>query len=187
MLYEDFWKSSCDWRKTTIYRSVTNTIENKKSGRRKWLTRKQMIPIFDNDEAVVDGIILRKRSDPELLETECRQHPEVPSMFQYLVLVEDSEEASETDRIMDKFFTTEKERDHDDDDSSSSDGSDDDDESSDDESGTDGGSKKRKKKPARKDLKKSKAIFLALLVPAGSIVMHGSTCTCTNIIYIYIH
>ena len=110
MLYEDFFKSSCDWRRTTIYRSVTNTIENKKSGRRKWLTRQQMIPIFDNDEAVVDGIILRKESDPELRETECRKHPEVPSMFQYLVLVEDSEEASETDRIMDKFLHNRKGR-----------------------------------------------------------------------------
>ena len=175
MLYEDFFKSSCDWRKSTIYRSVTNTIENKKSGRRKWLTRQQMIPIFDNDEAVVDGIILRKESDPELRETECRKHPEVPSMFQYLVLVEDSEEASETDRIMDKFCTTERDGD-DDGDSSSSDGSDDDDESTD----SDGGSKK-KKKTTRKDSKKRKAMFFwHCIVPAGRIViMHCSTCTCT--------
>mmetsp|Transcript_84046 Transcript_84046/g.133226 ORF Transcript_84046/g.133226 Transcript_84046/m.133226 type:complete len:589 (-) Transcript_84046:34-1800(-) len=153
MLYEDFWKSSCDWRKTTIYRSVTNTIENKKSGRRKWLTRKQMIPIFDNDEAVVDGIILRKRSDPELLHTECRSHPEVPSMYQYLVLVEDSEEASETDRIMDKFSTTERDNGDDDDESSSSDESDGDDDSSDDESGS---KKKKKRKTKGKDSKKPK-------------------------------
>ena len=55
MLYEDFWKSSCDWKKTTIYRSVTNTIENRRSGRRQWLSRKQMLPIFDPDEGIVEG------------------------------------------------------------------------------------------------------------------------------------
>lgn len=107
MLYEDFWKSSCNWRKTTIYRSVTNTIENRKAGKRQWLTRQQMLPVFDNDTSVVDGIITRKRSDKELLATEVRQHPEHPSLYQYLVLTEDYEEASESDKIIDKFMVTE--------------------------------------------------------------------------------
>lgn len=182
MLYEDFWKSSCDWRKTTIYRSVTNTIENKKSGRRKWLTRKQMIPIFDNDEAVVDGIILRKRSDPELLHTECRSHPEVPSMYQYLVLVEDSEEASETDRIMDKFSTTERDNGDDDDESSSSDESDGDDDSSDDESGS---KKKKKRKTKGKDSKKPKAMFFWQLAPGGSIYIYIYIICTVKYMYMY--
>ena len=149
MLYEDFWKSSCDWKKTTIYRSVTNTIENRRSGRRQWLTRKQMLPIFDHDEGIVDGIILRKRSDPELMASEVRKHPEVPTLSQYLVLTEDHEESNEIDRIMDKFSLQERDQDQgssdDSDDSSSDQGSDsDDDESS-----------KKKKKSKTKGKKKA--------------------------------
>ena len=156
MLYEDFWKSSCDWRKTTIYRSVTNTIENKRSGRRQWLTRKQMLPIFDNDEGIVDGIILRKRSDPELMASQVRTHPEVPTLSQYLVLTEDHEESNETDRIMDKFSLQERDQDSDDSDDDSSDqGSESDDDDDDDESSCD---KKKKKKPTKtKKGKKNKA------------------------------
>ena len=155
MLYEDFWKSSCDWRKTTIYRSVTNTIENKRSGRRQWLTRKQMLPIFDNDEGIVDGIILRKRSDPELMASEVRTHPEVPTLSQYLVLTEDHEESNETDRIMDKFSLQERDQDSDDSDDDSSDQGSESDDDDDDESSCD---KKKKKKPTKtKKGKKNKA------------------------------
>ncbi len=103
MLYEDFWACGGDWKKSYIYRSITNTLENKRTGKRKWLTRKQMIPIFDNDETVVDGVILRKTSDQELRKSEVRQHPENPKVRQFLVLVEDEEEATETDKILDKF------------------------------------------------------------------------------------
>lgn len=108
MLYEDFWACGGDWKNSTIYKSITNTLENKKTGKRKWLTRKQMLPIFDNDEKVVDGVILRKTSDQELKKTEVRNHPENPKVRQFLVLVEDEEEATETDRILDKFSMSTK-------------------------------------------------------------------------------
>ena len=143
MLYEDFWKSSCNWRKTTIYRSVTNTIENKRTGKRKWLTRKQMLPIFDNDEDIVDGIILRKRSDADLMETEVRAHPEHPDLSQYLVLTEDQEEAKESEKIMDKFMVRERDRGSDSSDSSQS-------ESSGDESSSDDDSDDRKASSSKK-------------------------------------
>ena len=51
---------------------------NGKKGCRRWLTRKAMLPYFQNDAKVVDAIILRKESDPQLLESECRDHPECP-------------------------------------------------------------------------------------------------------------
>eukprot|EP00438_Fugacium_kawagutii_P021620 Skav212204 [mRNA] locus=scaffold754:755188:756150:- [translate_table: standard] len=130
MLYEDFWKSSCDWRKTTIYREVTNTLENKKAGCRRWLTRKQMLPIFDNDEGVVDGIIMRKCNDPDLAATETRKHPEEPCLMQYLVLTEDWEESAETNQIWEKFQMKERDRSNaSSDESSSRDSQDDDDDS----------------------------------------------------------
>eukprot|EP00438_Fugacium_kawagutii_P020286 Skav228958 [mRNA] locus=scaffold2141:10535:12342:+ [translate_table: standard] len=151
MLYEDFWKSSCDWRKTTIYREVTNTLENKKAGCRRWLTRKQMLPIFDNDEGVVDGIIMRKCNDPDLAATETRKHPEEPSLMQYLVLTEDWEESAETNQIREKFKMKERDRsDASSDESSSRDSQDDDDDSD----SSDG--KGRKKGSKRKESKKKK-------------------------------
>ena len=153
MLYEDFWKSSCNWRKTTIYRSVTNTIENRKAGKRQWLTRKQMLPVFDNDGDVVDGIITRKRSDKELLATEVRQHPEHPKLYQYLVLTEDYEEATESDKIIDKFMV----KDTGDDSDSSDTVSSSDDESSVDDDDEDEGRRKGSKSKASGSRRKSKS------------------------------
>lgn len=153
MLYEDFWKSSCNWRKTTIYRSVTNTIENRKAGKRQWLTRKQMFPVFDNDAGVVDGIITRKRSDKELLKTEVRRHPEHPNLFQYLVLTEDYEEATESDKIIDKFMV----KDTGDDSDSSDTVSSSDDESSVDDDDEDEGRRKGSKSKASGSRRKSKS------------------------------
>lgn len=65
-----------------------------------------MIPVFDDDESIVDGIIHRKCNDPELRANEVRKHPEEPSVLQYLVLVEDHEKA-EKEKIMDKFKISE--------------------------------------------------------------------------------
>ncbi|CAK9096915.1 Uncharacterized protein SCF082_LOCUS45481 [Durusdinium trenchii] len=140
VLYEDFWASGCEWQRTTVYRTVTNKMENKKSGKRKWLTRGQMLPYFENDEAIVDAIIHRKMADDELRAEEVRSHPEIPSVYQYLTLVEDEEEATESSSIMDMF---------------KSDGS----ESGSDSESTDSNSsegKKRSKKDKKKKDKKKK-------------------------------
>ncbi|CAK9034090.1 Uncharacterized protein SCF082_LOCUS20749 [Durusdinium trenchii] len=61
--------------------------------------QQQMLPFFDNDPAVVDAVILRKKSDPELCKNEIRPHPENPSVMQYLVLVEDEEEAKKKGEV----------------------------------------------------------------------------------------
>ena len=61
-----------------------------------------MLPIFE-DAAVVDGIIHRKMSDPELKKAEVRNHPELPQLKQYLVLVSDEEETTEATKILDMF------------------------------------------------------------------------------------
>ena len=61
---------------------IMKTIRSKKSSGaracRKWLTRKQMLQYFDNDEDLAEKIIVRKESDQELLKAECRDHPECP-------------------------------------------------------------------------------------------------------------
>ena len=112
---------------------IMKTIRSKKSSGtracRKWLTRKQMLQYFDNDNDLVEKIIVRKESDPELLKEECRDHPEctgwnewhamrffaiilgfcvsLPTcregLRQYLVLVEDEEMAAEAIEIDDLF------------------------------------------------------------------------------------
>lgn len=108
MLYEDFWSCGGDWKKSTIYKSITNSFTNRKTGKRKWLTRKQMLPYFDDDMSVVDAVVLRKKTDPELKKAEIRDHPENPKLKQYLVLVEDEEVATESEKIADKFLLKEK-------------------------------------------------------------------------------
>ncbi|CAK9069703.1 unnamed protein product [Durusdinium trenchii] len=166
VLYEDFWASGCEWQRTTVYRTVTNKMENKKSGKRKWLTRGQMLPYFENDEAIVDAIIHRKMADDELRAEEVRSHPEIPSVYQYLTLVEDEEEATESSSIMDMFKATESKntgrgRGHESDSSDSEDS----DESDGSESGSDSestdsnsseGKKRSKKDKKKKDKKKDK-------------------------------
>ena len=140
-------------------------MENKKSGKRKWLTRGQMLPYFENDEAIVDAIIHRKMADDELRAEEVRSHPEIPSVYQYLTLVEDEEEATESSSIMDMFKATESKntgrgRGHESDSSDSEDS----DESDGSESGSDSEStdsnssegKKRSKKDKKKKDKKKK-------------------------------
>ena len=115
-----------------------------------------MLPVFDNDTSVVDGIITRKRSDKELLATEVRQHPEHPSLYQYLVLTEDYEEASESDKIIDKFMVTETGDDSESSDSvsSSDDDSSDDDDGNDEDEGRKGKRGSKSKKPRRKSKSK---------------------------------
>lgn len=56
---------------------------------------------FEADE--VAAICHRKRSDPELARKEVRPHPELPKVDQYLVLVEDEEEAVDETRLVDMF------------------------------------------------------------------------------------
>ncbi|CAK9093973.1 Uncharacterized protein SCF082_LOCUS44188, partial [Durusdinium trenchii] len=102
-LYEDFWACGGEWTNSAIYKEITNSSENKKRGVRRWLTRTQMLPFFDNDPDIVDGIIARKLADEQLRESEVRDHPELPSVQQYLVLVQDEEEALECSRIADIF------------------------------------------------------------------------------------
>ena len=103
MLYEDFFACGGDWKQSTIYKSITNAFENKKSGKRKWLTRKQMLLYFEHDDTIVDGVILRKQQDPQLRATEIRKRPEIPKVKQYPVLIEDEEEAKESSKMFDKF------------------------------------------------------------------------------------
>ena len=170
MLYEDFWACGGDWKRSTILRSITNSFENKKTGKRRWLTKKQMLPYFDNDEEIVDGVILRKKSDPELCKLEIRVHPEVGTLYQYLVLVEDEEEATESDKILDRFQL--KDTGHD------SEDSDDDDESDDDDDCDDKKPRKSAKKKGNKETagktKKPKA-WPQIICKFGHIVGTQST------------
>lgn len=108
MLYEDFFSCGGDWKRSTIYKSITNSFTNKKTGKRRWLTKKQMLPYFDDDQSVVDAVVLRKKTDPELSKVEIRDHPENPKLKQYLVLVEDEEVATESEKIADKFLLKDK-------------------------------------------------------------------------------
>lgn len=158
MLYEDFWACQGNWTKSTIYRTMSNSFQNKRRGKRRWLTRKQLLPHFDNDESVVDGIIDRKMNDAELRKNEIRSHPENAKLEQYLVLVEDEEEATETDKILDRFSLKESSRgDSSSDADDSEDDGDDGDASQDSDCKGGKGKDSKKGKGSKKD-KKEKAI-----------------------------
>ena len=43
-----------------------------------WLTRAQLLQHFNDDAEIVDAVILRKETDPELRGKEIREHPECP-------------------------------------------------------------------------------------------------------------
>ena len=146
-----------------MLRSITNSFENKKTGKRKWLTKKQMLPFFDNDESIVDGIILRKTTDSELSTTEVREHPETGDVYQYLVLIEDEEKATESDKILDRFRMKQSTGDQGDSDSAESDDDDDSSDDDDDEEATKAKGSKSKD-GAKKKKKKASLIFSCVCV-----------------------
>ena len=128
-LYEDFVATGGNWKNSVIMKSIRSKKSSGKKASRKWVTRRQMLQYFDNDQALVNSIIVRKESDPELLKEECRDHPECPGwdeyhamhlfcnrsrilcfvaylwegLMQYLVLVDDEEMAAESVEIDDLF------------------------------------------------------------------------------------
>ncbi|CAE7574807.1 unnamed protein product, partial [Symbiodinium necroappetens] len=77
-LYEDFVATGGNWKNSVIMKSIRSKKSSGKKASRKWVTRRQMLQYFDNDQALVNSIIVRKESDPELLKEECRDHPECP-------------------------------------------------------------------------------------------------------------
>ncbi|CAE7532921.1 unnamed protein product [Symbiodinium microadriaticum] len=85
-----------------------------------WLTRAQLLQHFNDDAEIVDAVILRKETDPELRGKEIREHPECPGLKQYLVLADDSEYDESAVEISDLFQAEDYASDSDDDSSSSS-------------------------------------------------------------------
>ncbi|CAE7729248.1 unnamed protein product [Symbiodinium sp. CCMP2592] len=146
-LYEDFVATGGKWKNGVIMKTIRSKKSSGARACRKWLTRKQMLQYFDNDKDLVEKIIVRKESDPELLKAECRDHPECPGLRQYLVLVEDEEMAAESVEIEDLFQAE--------DDSASS--SDESSESDDSSSSEDSGKKKKSKRNSKKSSKDKKS------------------------------
>ena len=77
-LYEDYMSTGGDWSKGVVLKQIRSSDRKASKGCRKWLTRKQLLKHFENDRELVDGIIVRKETDDELLKTEVRDHPECP-------------------------------------------------------------------------------------------------------------
>ncbi|CAK9079139.1 unnamed protein product [Durusdinium trenchii] len=102
MLYEDFLKTKGKWRQGVVWREVVQRHRGVTRGVRKWLTRKQLIEHFV-DEETADAVIARKHEIQDLAGTEIREHPELPGLEQYLVLVED-EEVQEDENLMTDMF-----------------------------------------------------------------------------------
>ncbi|CAE7658116.1 unnamed protein product [Symbiodinium sp. CCMP2456] len=146
-LYEDFTQCQGKWQNSYIMKTIRQKHKNGKRAARRWLTKAQLKAHF-NDDSVVDAIIIRKETDKEISEKEIRDHPDLPGLKQYLVLVEDEEVDESTDEIEELFCMHQK---HGSD--SSSDGSQD---GSNDDSSSSASAKKKKDKKQKKDKKSKK-------------------------------
>ena len=60
-----------------VYKSIKSITRNGRRGIRRWLTKSQMLNVFDTAE-IVDSIIARKETDEHLRSTEVREHPDCP-------------------------------------------------------------------------------------------------------------
>ncbi|CAE7278646.1 unnamed protein product [Symbiodinium pilosum] len=92
-----------------VYKRITSSRRNQKRGCRKWLTFDQLLEVFKS-KSVVEALVQRKMSDKTLRRTEVRNHPEVPGLKQYLVLVDDEEIDENTVQIDDIFELEAKEK-----------------------------------------------------------------------------
>ncbi|CAE7874643.1 unnamed protein product [Symbiodinium necroappetens] len=111
-----------------VYKSIKSTTRNGRRGIRRWLTKSQMLTVFDTAE-IVDSIIARKETDEYLRSTEVREHPDCPGLMQYLVLVDEEVTDEDVDEIEDMFRTEDASSNGDTDDDSEDDDDDDDEDS----------------------------------------------------------
>ena len=77
-LLQDAWVE-CDgaWKKSSLYKRMMERTTHKHHGARLWLTRSQ-IALKYNSEDIAASICDAKLSDPELLESHTRPHPDCP-------------------------------------------------------------------------------------------------------------
>lgn len=104
VLYESWNEANGKWKDSKIYLQAKTKASNRKTGRRMWLTRAEMVIKFGEQGAA--AIIERKLADPELLRSQVRRHPEAPdepSLTQYLCLDMDSE-SYEEEEVVTKLF-----------------------------------------------------------------------------------
>jgi len=135
------------WQHSYIMKTIRQKHKNGKRAARRWLTRAQLKAHF-NDDSVVDAIVIRKETDKELADSEIRDHPDLPGLKQYLVLIEDDEVDESTDEIEELFCMQQNAGS-----GSSSDGSEDE---SNDNSSSNDSAEKKKNKPGKKDKKSKK-------------------------------
>ncbi|CAE7697579.1 unnamed protein product, partial [Symbiodinium necroappetens] len=146
-LYEDFTQCQGKWQNSYIMKTIRQKHKNGKRAARRWLTKAQLKTHF-NDDSVVDAIVIRKETDKEIAAKEIRDHPDLPGLKQFLVLIEDEEVDESTDEIEELFRTHENQNSD-----SSSDGSQD---GSDDDSSSSASAKKKKDKKQKKEKKSKK-------------------------------
>ncbi|CAE7325059.1 unnamed protein product [Symbiodinium sp. CCMP2592] len=145
-LYEDFVQCGGKWVNSVVMKTIRHKHKNGKRAARRWMTKSQLLSHF-GDESVVEAIVLRKEADKDLAQEEIRDHPDLPGLKQYLVLVED-EEVDESEDEIEQLFKTEQ--------NLESESSDEDTKDSGEESSSSGAAKKKKNRSKDKKAKKDK-------------------------------
>ena len=77
VLYEQWVQAGGKWDSSQLVIQARTCIKGSKTGARRWMMRSEIVKRY-GCEATADELILVKESDPTLLRTQVRNHPELP-------------------------------------------------------------------------------------------------------------
>lgn len=79
ILMEEWLVTRGDWKSSKLYEKMTLRKMERKHGARVWLTKQQLTMKYGCDQ-VAQQIVDAKMSDPELVETQTKPHPDAPNV-----------------------------------------------------------------------------------------------------------
>lgn len=106
ILFEEWAGSNEDWSRSELIVQMKNSRTHTKRGSRKWLTRKELVEKY-GDEQIADDIISHKLENASLAKSQVRWHPDLRpgnmEMRQFLVF-DSAEEVDQSDEILESLF-----------------------------------------------------------------------------------
>ena len=78
MLLEQWTACAGDWKKSSLYMTLTSSSALRLRGRRVWLTRDMLAKKYGSYE-IADEIIRAKESDEKTAATQIKPHPDAPN------------------------------------------------------------------------------------------------------------
>ena len=80
-LLKEAWEECAgEWKKSSLYKKITNKSKSSTHGARVWLTRGQICAKYNNNMDIANAICKAKEDDPELSQTQIKDHPDAPGV-----------------------------------------------------------------------------------------------------------